>query len=122
KHYPQGLEWDIDTDTYRNVLELLEETFRSYADAPAQENLGYVMSYRQLEEQSRHLAAFFQSNGLKPGDPLALQMPNILQYPVALFAGIRAGLRIVNLHPLYTPAAMRGPLRYSEAKAIVILA
>jgi long-chain acyl-CoA synthetase len=122
EHYPADVSWDIATDTYSNVLEVLDEMFGSYADTPAQENLGHVMSYRQLEEQSRHLAAFFQSRGLKRGDTLALQMPNVLQYPVALFAGIRAGLRIVNLNPLYTPAEMRGPLRDSQAKAIVVLA
>lgn len=122
RHYPPGMKWDIATDSYRNVLELLEETFRTYADAPAQENLGYTMSYRQLDQQSRELAAFFQARGLQPGDTLAIQMPNVLQYTVALFAGIRAGLRIVNINPLYTAAEMRGPLRESRAKAIVILA
>jgi long-chain acyl-CoA synthetase len=114
--------WEIRTDTYRNVLELIEPAFEDYADAPAQENLGHVMSYRQLERQSRQLAAFFQAQGLKPGDTLAIQMPNILQYVVTLFAGIRAGLRIVNINPLYTTAEMRGPLRDSQAKAIVVLA
>jgi long-chain acyl-CoA synthetase len=122
QHYPAGLNWHIPTDSYRNVLELLEPTFQAYADAPAQENLGQVMSYRELEEQSRQLAAFFQARGLKPGDTLAIQMPNVLQYVVTLFAGIRAGLRIVNVNPLYTPAEMRGPLSDSRAKAIVILA
>jgi long-chain acyl-CoA synthetase len=121
-HYPAEMKWDIATDVYRNVLEVLEEALRSYADAPAQENLGYTMSYRQLDEQSRALAAFFQARGLKSGDTLAIQMPNVLQYVVALVAGIRAGLRIVNVNPLYTAAEMRGPLRDSHAKAIVILA
>jgi long-chain acyl-CoA synthetase len=74
------------------------------------------------DEQSRCLAAFFQARGLKPGDTLALQMPNVLQYAVALFAGIRAGLRIVNLNPLYTVPEIRGPLRDSKAKALVVLA
>jgi long-chain acyl-CoA synthetase len=121
-HYPVGVKWDIATDSYRNALELLEDAFERYPDCPAQENLGYSMSYAELDEQSRQLAAFFQARGLKQGDTLAIQMPNVLQYPVALFAGIRAGLRIVNLNPLYTPAEMRGPLRHSGAKAIVILA
>jgi len=121
-HYPEGVSWDIPTASYRNALELLEHAFKTYPDAPAQENLGYSMSYRQLEEQSRQLAAFFQAQGLAPGDTLAIQMPNVLQYAVTLFAGIRAGLRIVNVNPLYTPAEMSGPLRDSGAKAIVILA
>jgi long-chain acyl-CoA synthetase len=121
-HYPVGIKWDIATDTYRNALEVLEDAFERYPDCTAQENLGYGMSYAELEEQSRHLAAFFQARGLKQGDALAIQMPNVLQYPVALFAGIRAGLRIVNINPLYTPAEMRGPLKDSGAKAIVILA
>jgi long-chain acyl-CoA synthetase len=121
-HYPADVRWDIATDTYRNVLELVEETLETYADAPALENLGYTLSYSQLDEQSRQLAAFFQARGLKPGDTLAIQMPNVLQYPVTLFAAIRAGLRIVNINPLYTVHEMRGPLRDSGAKAIVILA
>jgi len=120
--YPKGVRWDIATDKYRNVVEVLEDAFQGFADSPAQENLGYTMSYAQLEEQSRRLAAFFQARGLKPGDTLALQMPNVLQYPVALLAGIRAGLRIVNLNPLYTASEIRGPLRDSKAKAIVVLA
>jgi long-chain acyl-CoA synthetase len=122
RHYPPGVRWDIATDVYRNAIELLEEAFRAYADAPAQENLGYTMTYRELEQQSRHLAAYFQAEGLVPGDTLVIQMPNVLQYPVALLAGIRAGLRIVNINPLYTTAEMRAPLRDSRAKAIVILA
>jgi len=121
-HYPEGVAWDVPTASYRNALELLEHAFETYPDAPAQENLGCCMSYRQLEEQSRQLAAFFQAQGLAPGDTLAIQMPNVLQYAVTLFAGIRAGLRIVNVNPLYTPAEMSGPLRDSGAKAIVILA
>lgn len=122
RHYPPGICWNIATDVYQNAIELLEEAFQAHADAPAQENLGHTMSYRELELQSRHLAAYFQAQGLVPGDTLVLQMPNVLQYPVALFAGIRAGLRIVNLNPLYTTAEMRAPLRESRARAIVILA
>lgn len=122
KHYPAGVRWDTATDEYRSVIELLEEAFRKYANAPAQENLGYTMSYAELDEQSRRLAAFFQARGLKPGDTLALQMPNVLQYAIALVAGIRAGLRIVNLNPLYTPPEIRAPLRDSKAKALVVLA
>jgi long-chain acyl-CoA synthetase len=80
------------------------------------------MSYGEVEEHSRALATFFQTKGLKPGDTLAIQMPNVLQYMITLFAGIRAGLRIVNLNPLYTPTEMTGPLRDSGAKAIVVLA
>jgi long-chain acyl-CoA synthetase len=121
-HYPEGMSWAIATDTYRNVLELLEPAFQGHADSPAQENLGQSMSYRELELQSRQLAAFFQARNLQPGDTLAIQMPNVLQYAVTLLAGIRAGLRIVNINPLYTPAEMRGPLRDSRARAIVILA
>jgi long-chain acyl-CoA synthetase len=121
-HYPAGMAWEIDTKAYANVLELLEEAFQKYAAAPAQENLGYEMSYGELDRQSRQLAAFFQARGLRPGDTLAIQMPNVLQYAVTLFAGIRAGLRLVNINPLYTPAEMRRPLLDSRAKAIVILA
>jgi long-chain acyl-CoA synthetase len=120
--YPVEARWDIATDTYRNVIELVDEALQTYADAPALENLGYTLSYRRLDQQSRQLAAFFQARGLEAGDTLAIQMPNVLQYPVVLFAAVRAGLRIVNINPLYTTHEMRGPLRDSGAKAIVILA
>ncbi|MGB3617481.1 MAG: AMP-binding protein [Catalinimonas sp.] len=121
-HYPPGIEWDVPVDTFQNIMELLEATFERYRDHPAQENLGHTMTYREVEEQSRHLAAFFQANGLRPGETLAIQMPNVLQYEVALFAAIRAGLRVVNLNPLYTPAELRKPLIDSEARGIVVLA
>src|SRR5689334_14620162 len=121
-HYPAGMTWEIDTQAYANVLEVLEEAFQKFAAAPALENLGYEMSYAELERQSRQLAAFFQARGLVRGDTLAIQMPNVLQYTITLFAGIRAGLRLVNINPLYTPAEMRGPLIDSQAKAIVVLA
>jgi long-chain acyl-CoA synthetase len=81
-HYPAGMMWDVDTQAYANVLEVLEEAFQKFAGAPAQENLGYEMSYAELERQSRQLAAFFQAKGLVPGDTLAIQMPNVLQYLV----------------------------------------
>ncbi|SDK77188.1 long-chain acyl-CoA synthetase [Catalinimonas alkaloidigena] len=120
--YPEGVTWDIDPAAYSNVVEMLEEMFARYGDHEAQENLGYTMTYDQLEEASCHFAAFLQSNGLKPGDRIALQMPNVLQYLVALYGAIRAGLTIVNLNPLYTASEMLKPLRDSDAKAIVILA
>src|SRR5690606_28848683 len=121
-HYPPGVEWDLPIDAHRTVVDLLEAAFRTYARNPAQENLGHTMSYRELDEQSRQLAAYCRARGLHPGDTLAIQMPNVLQYSVALFAGIRAGLRIVNINPLYTVPEMLGPLRDSNAQAIVVLA
>jgi long-chain acyl-CoA synthetase len=121
-HYPAGVTWEIDTKAYANVLEVLEEAFQKFAGAPALENLGHEMTYADLERQSRQLAAFFQARGLVPGDTLAIQLPNVLQYTVTLYAAIRAGLRIVNVNPLYTPSEMRGPLVDSQAKAIVVLA
>ncbi len=120
-HYPEGVSWDIETDEYTNVLEIIEGALQRFAGAPAVENLGVTLTYREIDEQSRALAAYFQSRGLKQGDTLAIQMPNVIQYVVTLVAGIRAGLRIVNLNPLYTASEMRGPLRSTKAKAIVIL-
>lgn len=121
--YPPGVPATIDADTYPSLTALIEESCNKYANLPALENLGTVITYKQLYEKSIHLAAIFQKKlHLKKGDRIALMMPNLLQYQIALYAALISGLVVVNINPLYTERELDFPLRDSGAKAIVILA
>ena len=122
KFYPEGIPAEINPDLYNSIADLFEESFEKYADRTAFYNMGVNMTYAELEVYSRNLAAYFQSLGLKKGDKIAIQMPNVLQYPVAMVGAIRAGLVIVNTNPLYTSREMHHQFADSGAKAIVILA
>jgi len=122
KFYTPGVPYEIDPDAYSSLIELLETGFRLYRDRPAYANMGKELSFGKLEELSRHFAAYLQSLGLKKGDRIAIQMPNLLQYPVAMFGALRAGLVVVNTNPLYTPREMQHQFKDSGVKAIVILA
>ena len=122
KFYPEGIPHEIDPDAYNSLVELIETGFRDYADNPAYTNMGKVISFATLDKYSQNFAAYLQSIGLKPGDRIALQMPNLLQYPIAMMGALRAGLVIVNTNPLYTPREMGHQFKDSGAKAIVILA
>jgi long-chain acyl-CoA synthetase len=102
-------------------VSLLESSCRRFAARPAYHNLGTTLTYGGLERLSRHFAAYLQSLGLIKGDRIALIMPNLLQYPVALFGALRAGLIVVNTNPLYTARELRGQLRDSGARAVVVL-
>ncbi|HBW42737.1 MAG TPA: long-chain-fatty-acid--CoA ligase FadD [Leclercia adecarboxylata] len=105
-----------------SLVDLFEQAVKRYADQPAFINMGQKMSYRQLEEKSRAFAAYLQQQlGLKAGDRVALMMPNLLQYPVALIGVLRAGMVVVNVNPLYTPRELRHQLNDSGASAIVIV-
>lgn len=122
-HYPEGVPKEINADKYENLAALLEESFEKYGDKPAFENMGKVYSFNDIDTLSRNFAAYLQKEvGLKPGDKIAIQMPNLLQYPIAMFGALRAGLTVVNTNPLYTPSEMEHQFKDSEAKAIVILA
>jgi long-chain acyl-CoA synthetase len=122
KEYPQGVSAEIDIDTYASIKAILEESCSKFADLPAFTNMGATLSYAQIEQQSRHFAAYLQQvAGLHKGDRVALMMPNLLQYPVALFGVLRAGMVAVNVNPLYTTYELEHQLRDSGAKAIVIL-
>jgi len=122
KHYPKGVPYQINPDSYTSLLELMDEAFRKFADLPAYANLGKHLSFRELDVLSRQFGAYLQSLGLQKGDRIAIQMPNLLQYPVAMFGAFRAGLVVVNTNPLYTPREMEHQFRDSGVKAIVILA
>ena len=122
KRYPADVPAEISADRYTSLVELFEQAAKRYADQPAFLNMGQKMSYRQLEEKSRAFAAYLQQQlGLKAGDRVALMMPNLLQYPVALFGVLRAGMVVVNVNPLYTPRELQHQLNDSGASAIVIV-
>ena len=120
--YPPGVPADIDPEAYPSLKEAIEAAFTQYRQQPAFTNMGATLTYAQLDELSRAFAAWLQHKaGLVPGDRVALMMPNILQYPVALFGALRAGMVVVNTNPLYTARELEHQLKDSGAKAIVIL-
>jgi len=122
KNYPAGMPTEIDADLYTSVPDLLEKIATRFADRPAFHNLGHTISYAELERLSRDFAAFLQRlPGMTKGERVAIMAPNLLQYPVALFGILRAGMVVVNVNPLYTPRELEHQLRNSGAKAIVIL-
>jgi long-chain acyl-CoA synthetase len=121
KQYPAGVPADIDTSQYGSLVELLEESFAKFADRKAFICMDKSISYRDLDEMSQAFAAFLQSKGLAKGARVALMMPNVLQYPIATAAVLRAGYAVVNVNPLYTPRELEHQLKDSGAEAIVVL-
>jgi long-chain acyl-CoA synthetase len=121
KQYPTGVPADIDTSQYGSLVELLEESFAKFADRKAFICMDKSISYRDLDEMSQAFAAFLQSKGLAKGARVALMMPNVLQYPIATAAVLRAGYAVVNVNPLYTPRELEHQLKDSGAEAIVVL-
>ncbi|KGA38606.1 long-chain-fatty-acid--CoA ligase [Pectobacterium odoriferum] len=120
--YPADVPAEIDPDRYSSLIEMFENGVRRYADRPAFINMGEVMTFRKLEERSRAFAAYLQNQlKLQKGDRVALMMPNLLQYPVALFGVLRAGMVVVNVNPLYTPRELEHQLKDSGASTIVIV-
>ena len=121
KNYPAGMPANINPDQYPNLMAILDETFKKYGNKPAFVGFGKELSFSEVDTMSRNFAAYLHSRGLEPGDKIALMMPNILQYPIALFGAFRAGLIIVNTNPLYTTREMKHQFVDSGAKAIVIV-
>ncbi|MCI7353899.1 MAG: long-chain-fatty-acid--CoA ligase FadD [[Actinobacillus] rossii] len=122
QNYPQGAAREIDTSKYNNLLDMFDKAVREHPDRPAYINMGKVLTFRKLEERSRAFAAYLQNEfKLKRGDRVALMMPNLLQYPIAMFGVLRAGLIVVNVNPLYTPRELEHQLQDSGAKAIVVV-
>ena len=121
KNYPEDTPEEIVLDPRKTLVKVLDEAETEYPDNKAFANFGVSMSYRQVAKNSRSFAAYLQNVlGLKKGDRLAIMMPNLLQYPVAVFGALRAGLIVVNVNPLYTPRELEHQLRDSGAKAILI--
>ena len=119
--YPEGVPADIDPSQYESLLGLMADSFAKYANRTAYSFMGQDISYAQTDVKSQALAAYFQSLGLEKGDRVAIMMPNVPQYPVAVAAILRAGLVVVNVNPLYTPRELEYQLKDSGAKAIVII-
>jgi long-chain acyl-CoA synthetase len=121
KSYPPGVPAEIDTSEFSSINDILRKSCEKFRHRPAFTCMDRSLSYGDLDQMSLRLAAYLQSLGLKKGDRVAIMMPNILQYPIALFGVLRAGLIVVNTNPLYTPRELEYQLADSGAKAIVIL-
>ena len=121
KHYPPGVPADIDTTQYPSLVDLFEESFRKFADRKAFICMDKAITYGELDEMSAAFGAYLQNKGLKKGARVAVMMPNVLQYPVATTAVLRAGFTVVNVNPLYTPRELEHQLKNSGAEAIVVL-
>jgi len=119
--YPAEIPAEIDIDHIPSLVALFEDACKKFADKVAYISMGKEMTYRQLDDEARAFAGWLQSLGLKKGDRVALMMPNLLQYPVALFGTLRAGCVVVNCNPLYTPRELEHQLKDSGATAIVIV-
>jgi long-chain acyl-CoA synthetase len=121
KQYPAGVPADIDVTQYSSLVELLEESFAKFRDRKAFICMDKSISYRDLDEMSLALAAYLQSKGMQKGARVALMMPNVLQYPIATAAVLRAGYAVVNVNPLYTPRELEHQLKDSGAEAVIVL-
>ena len=119
--YPEGVPADIDAAQYSSLVALMQEAFERHAAKPAYSFMGHEISFAQVDAQSQVLAAYLQSLGLAKGDRVALMMPNLPQYPVAVAAVLRAGFVVVNVNPLYTARELNHQLKDSGAKAIIII-
>ncbi|HEV8077162.1 MAG TPA: AMP-binding protein, partial [Marinobacter sp.] len=121
--YPPGVSMDVDLAKYTSMVDVFNQAVTKYADRPAVSAVGVTLSYKDLDVQSRHFAAWLQNKtDLQPGDRIAVQMPNVSQYMVVTFGAMRAGLIVVNTNPLYTTREMEHQFNDSGAKALVVLA
>ena len=120
--YPAGMPAEIAASPFPSLNELIDDIVQRFRDQPAFNNLGHTLSFATVDRMSRDFAAYLQSlSGLTQGDRVAIMMPNLLQYPVALFGALRAGLTVVNVNPLYTARELEAQLKDSGARAIVVL-
>jgi long-chain acyl-CoA synthetase len=120
--YPAGIPAEVDVDAYISLLDVFEKTCARFEHGPAFSNMGATLTYTQLEAASRNFAAYLQNElRLSKGERIAIMMPNLLQYPIAMFGALRAGLTVVNCNPLYTARELEHQLKDSGASAIVVL-
>ncbi|MDC8759411.1 long-chain-fatty-acid--CoA ligase [Janthinobacterium fluminis] len=121
KSYPPGVPSEIDLSQYRSLVHMQDEAFRNYAERKAYVCMDKFLTFADIDAYSQKLGAWLQSRGLKKGARVALMMPNVLQYPIALAAVLRAGYVVVNVNPLYTPRELEHQLNDSGSEAIIIL-
>ncbi|HET9822868.1 MAG TPA: AMP-binding protein, partial [Burkholderiaceae bacterium] len=121
KQYPAGVPGTVPTDVYRSLVALFDESLARYRERSAYRYMGRAITFGRIDEMSRAFAAWLQSQGLARGDRVAVMLPNVPQYPVAVMGILRAGMVVVNVNPLYTPRELEHQLKDSGAKAIVIL-
>ena len=121
KQYPAGVPANIDVEQYSSLVALLDESFRKYGARTAYRFMGKDISFSQVDDASRALGAYLQAQGLEKGDRVAIMMPNVPQYPVAVAAILRAGYVVVNVNPLYTPRELEHQLKDSGAKLIIMV-
>ena len=122
KSYPKGIPAEIDMQEYSSIVDVLERSIERFKDQPAFVNMGSELSYQELDQKTRDFAAYLQQElGLNKGDRVAIMMPNLLQYPIALFGILRAGLTVTNINPLYSPRELKHQLVDSGASCIIIL-
>jgi len=121
KQYPAGVPANINVEQYSSLVALLDESFKRYAGRMAYKFMGKTITFAQVDDASRALAAYLQAQGLEKGDRVALMMPNVPQYPVACAAVLRAGYVVVNVNPLYTPRELEHQLKDSGAKLIIMV-
>ena len=122
QNYPQGIPAEVDVAQYRSLKEILEISCQRFAALPAFTNMGTSITYADLDRLTRQFGAYLQHQvGLAKGARVAIMLPNLLQYPVALFGALRAGMTVVNVNPLYTASELRHQLRDSGAETVVVL-
>ncbi|MDB5959544.1 MAG: long-chain fatty acid--CoA ligase [Massilia sp.] len=121
KSYPPGVPAEIDPDQYHSLVQLLDESFVKYAERNAYVCMDKFLTYAELDQYSRRAAAWLQSRGMQKGARVAIMMPNVLQYPIAIAAILRAGYTVVNVNPLYTPRELEHQLVDSGCEAIIVL-
>jgi long-chain acyl-CoA synthetase len=121
KHYDPSVAAEINPDRYSSVVDIFEQSVEKYASNVAFINMGHSITFAELDKLSRQFAAYLQDSGLKKGDPVAIMMPNVIQYPIALFGVLRAGMVVVNVNPLYTARELKHQLNDAGVKAIVII-
>ena len=119
-HYPQGVPAKIDPDAFATLIDMVDDATERFADRKAFTLMGKSLTFREVDELSTRFGAYLQSRGLEPGDRFAIMSPNLLQYPVALFGCLKAGIKVVNTNPLYTPREMQHQFTDSGVKGILI--
>lgn len=121
KNYPEGVPHDVDISGYDSLLDMFDESFERYSNRRACEYLGKFLTYGELDQHSRHFAAYLQNLGLEPGSRVAIMLPNVMQFQIAMLGVLRAGFVVVNVNPLYTARELEHQLKDSGASALIVL-